>query len=176
MTMNPAQSRTSRRSLRLGVALLLTAFACAVHADGHARSASDATTEEITLVTIADARSGVGQAIATGGPGDLPGNLFVFDQPLLNSRYEPIGTNSGYCIRTLPGKHSQCLWTLTLANGTITVAGSEADAGTSLIPVIGGTGAYLTAGGMLATTPNGDRTYTQVLTLLLHATASAREP
>ena len=109
-------------------------------------------------------------------PGDLPGNLFVFDQPLLNSRYEPIGTNSGYCIRTLPGKHSQCLWTLTLANGTITVAGSEADAGTSLIPVIGGTGAYLTAGGMLATTPNGDRTYTQVLTLLLHATASAREP
>jgi biotin transport system substrate-specific component len=36
----------------------------------------------------------------------------------------------------------------------------------SLIPISGGTGVYTGVRGVLATTPNGDRTFTQVLTLL----------
>ena len=129
-------------------------------------TASDAQTSRITtLVTIADARSGLIQRIDLGEPGDSPGDMVVFDQPLLNANYEPIGTNSGFCIRTLPGKFSECQWTLTLANGAITVAGREADSGTSMIPIIGGSGDYLSVGGLMATTPNGDQTYRQVLTL-----------
>jgi len=129
-------------------------------------TASDAQTSRITtLVTIADARSGLIQRIDLGEPGDSPGDMVVFDQPLLNANYEPIGTNSGFCIRTLPGKFSECQWTLTLANGAITVAGREADSGTSMIPIIGGSGDYLSVGGVMATTPNGDQTYRQVLTL-----------
>jgi hypothetical protein len=122
--------------------------------------------QDTTFTTIADARSGIASPVDLGAPGDSPGDMFVFDQPLLNEARQPIGTNSGYCIRTLPGKFSECQWTLTLANGTITVAGREAESGTSLIPIIGGTGAYLGARGVLATTPNEDRTFTQVLTLL----------
>ncbi len=61
-----------------------------------------------TLVTIADGRSGIAQSVDLGEPGDSPGDIFVFDQPLLNSNYEPIGKNSGFCIRTLPGKFSEC--------------------------------------------------------------------
>ncbi len=118
-----------------------------------------------TLVTIADGRSGIAQSVDLGEAGDSPGDIFVFDQPLLNSNYEPIGKNSGYCIRTLPGKFSECQWTLTLENGTITVAGRESDTGTSLIPVIGGSGKYLLVRGVMATTPNLDKTYTQILTL-----------
>ena len=121
--------------------------------------------QTITLVTIADARSGVAKRIDLGDPGDSPGDMFVFDQPLLNSSYQPIGTNSGFCIRTVAGQFSECQWTLTLANGTITVAGREADNGTSIIPVIGGSGDYLFMRGVVATTPNGDKTFTQVLTL-----------
>jgi hypothetical protein len=34
------------------------------------------------------------------------------------------------------------------------------------IPIIGGTGTYLGVSGVMASTPNGDRTYTQVLTLM----------
>ena len=52
-----------------------------------------------------------------------------------------------------------------MANGTITVAGREADSGTSMIPIIGGSGDYRLVGGVMATTPNGDQTYRQVLTL-----------
>ena len=118
-----------------------------------------------TLVTIADARSGIAQQLDLGKAGDSPGDIFVFDQPLLNSNHEPIGKNSGFCIRTLPGKFSECQWTLTLANGTITVAGRESDAGTSMIPVVGGSGKYLLVRGVMASTPNSDKTYTQILTL-----------
>jgi len=118
-----------------------------------------------TLVTIADGRSGIAQSVDLGEAGDSPGDIFVFDQPLLNSNREPIGNNSGFCIRTLPGKFSECQWTLTLENGTITVAGRESDTGTSMIPVIGGSGKYLLVRGVMATTPNPDKTYTQILTL-----------
>ncbi|QSQ28115.1 dirigent protein [Pyxidicoccus parkwayensis] len=121
--------------------------------------------QDTTFVTIADARSGIATPVDLGAPGDSPGDMFVFDQPLLNEARQPIGSNSGYCIRTLPGQFSECQWTLTMANGTITVAGREAETGTSLIPIIGGTGAYVGARGVLTTTPNGDRTFTQVLTL-----------
>jgi hypothetical protein len=119
-----------------------------------------------TLTTIADARSGIASPVDLGAPGDSPGDMFVFDQPLLNEARENIGSNSGYCVRTLPGQFSECQWTLTMADGTITVAGREAETGTSYVPIVGGTGAYLGVSGELATTPNGDRTFTQVLTLL----------
>lgn len=122
--------------------------------------------EAWTLNTIADARSGIATPVDLGPPGDSPGDMFVFDQSLLNEARENIGSNSGYCVRTLPGQFSECQWTLTMADGTITVAGREAETGTSLVPIIGGTGAYEGASGVLATTPNGDRTFTQVLTLL----------
>ena len=121
--------------------------------------------DKTTLVTIADARSGIAQWVDLGVPGDSPGDIFVFDQPLLNSNHEPIGKNSGFCIRTLPGKFSECQWTLTLADGTITVAGQESDTRTSMVPVIGGSGKYLLVRGVMATTPNVDKTFTQILTL-----------
>ncbi|PTL81885.1 hypothetical protein DAT35_22985 [Vitiosangium sp. GDMCC 1.1324] len=128
---------------------------------------SEAKAEESwTLTTIADARSGIASPVDLGAPGDSPGDMFVFDQPLLDEAKQTIGSNSGYCVRTLPGQFSECQWTLTMADGTITVAGREAENGTSYIPVIGGTGTYLGVSGVLATTPNGDRTFTQVLTLL----------
>jgi hypothetical protein len=120
-----------------------------------------------TLATIADARRGIAEKIDLGKQGDSPGDMFVFDQPLLDANYQTIGTNSGFCIRTLPGQFSECQWTLTLANGTITVAGREADVGTSMIPIVGGSGEYLSATGVMATTPNGNQTYSQLLTLYL---------
>lgn len=128
----------------------------------HAARAEDTT----TLTTIADARSGIATPVDLGPTGDSPGDMFVFDQPLLNAAGQNIGSNSGYCVRTLPGQFSECQWTLTMSDGTITVAGREAETGTSMIPIIGGTGAFVGVRGVLATTPNGDRTFTQVLTLM----------
>jgi hypothetical protein len=36
-----------------------------------------------------------------------------------------------------------------------------------MIPIVGGSGDYLSATGVMATTPNGNQTYSQVLTLYL---------
>ncbi|WP_233166617.1 dirigent protein [Archangium sp. Cb G35] len=146
-----------RKTLLMAVVTAAPMLSCANNAPAE---------EAWTLNTIADARSGIATPVDLGPPGDSPGDMFVFDQPLLNEAKETIGSNSGYCIRTLPGQFSECQWTLTMADGTITVAGREAETGTSLIPIIGGTGTFEGASGVLSTTPNGDRTFTQVLTLL----------
>lgn len=134
---------------------------------GSALGCTSAQAEESrSLHTIADGRTGIAQAVDLGEPGDSPGDMFVFDQPLLDKDKKEIGTNSGFCVRTLPGKFNECQWTLTMTSdgSTITVAGREADKGASTIPILGGTGIYTGAQGVMVSTPNGDKTFTQVLT------------
>lgn len=118
-----------------------------------------------TFKTIANGRTGISEAVDIGKSRGAPGDMFVFDQPLLDAGGKVIGANAGFCVRTTPGEYSVCQWTLAMANGSLTVAGREADHGTSLIPVIGGTGEFACATGVLATTPRGDKTYEQILTL-----------
>jgi hypothetical protein len=144
--------------------LVLMVVLAGIAAGCGSAQAQDAT-ETWTLTTIADARSGIASPVDLGAPGDSPGDMFVFDQPLLNEARQNIGSNSGFCVRTLPGQFSECQWTLTMTDGSVTVAGREAETGTSQIPILGGTGAFDRVSGVLATTPNGDRTFTQVLTL-----------
>ncbi|MFQ5642309.1 MAG: dirigent protein [Thiogranum sp.] len=117
----------------------------------------------IVLVTIADARTDKAQLIDTGAPGDSAGDILVFDQPLLDESFRNIGNNSGTCIRTRPGHSFQCQWTLTLADGSIQVAGREFDQGTSTISIIGGTGSYAGISGDMASVNNNDGTFTQTL-------------
>ena len=120
-------------------------------------------TDTNTLVTIADARVHKAVFVDIGESGDSPGDLFVFDQPLLDSDMNAIGNNSGICIRTLVGHSLQCQWTLTLEDGTIQVAGREFDKGTSSIAIVGGTGTYVDISGQMESTNNEDGTFTQVL-------------
>lgn len=116
-----------------------------------------------TLETIADARIHSARFVDVGEPGDSVGDLFVFDQPLLDRDGKTIGNNSGFCIRTQVGHSSQCQWTLTLEDGSIQVAGRERDQGASMIAIIGGTGAYSGISGEMRSVNNDDGTFTQTL-------------
>ena len=121
-----------------------------------------------TLTTIADARNNPAQLIDNGVPGDSVGDIYVFDQPLLDKAMKPIGNNSGSCIRTRAGHSYQCQWTLTFDNesqnaGSIQVAGREFDTGISNISIVGGTGKYSGIMGEMKSTNNNDGTFTQVL-------------
>ena len=135
--------------------------------------------DEDFLLTFADGRSdgGIRQGADVEDGLDSPGDVFVFDQKLLAADAETvIGRNAGYCIRTDPGapdfsstdhptmpddpnnKFGQCSWTLTFfeasgCTGSITVSGRESDLGTSEVPILGGTGDFLAATGVLVTTP-----------------------
>ena len=116
-----------------------------------------------TLITIADARVHAAHFIDIGEPRDSVGDMFVFDQPLLNERKNSIGNNSGTCIRTRVGHSFQCQWTLTFDNGTIQVAGREFDMGASEITIVGGTGKYSGITGQMKSVKNNDGTFTQTL-------------
>jgi hypothetical protein len=116
-----------------------------------------------TLVTIADARTGPAVVTDLGEPGDSVGDLVTFDQPLLDAEGQPIGNNSGVCVRTRVGHSYQCQWTLTFEDGTVQVAGREREDGASMIPIVAGTGAYAGVSGEMRSVNNGDGTFTQTL-------------
>ena len=127
--------------------------------------------ESLTLITLADGTRGTKNAIDIGSPGPSQGDLFVFDQPLMNEDRHDIGSNSGYCINTVPTVHSQCQWTLLFTNtlgnveGTLVVAGQEHEVGQSVVAVIGSTGKYAGYTGEMTSQPNSDGTFTQTLKL-----------
>lgn len=134
---------------------------------------------DFRLVTFADGRpdGGIRQGADTGDGSDSPGDIFAFDQKLLaEDAATVIGRNAGYCIRTDPGapdysgtdhpslpddpdnNYGQCSWSLIFDSesgyhGAVVVSGREADRGTSVLPVIGGTGDFFDLPGVLRTTP-----------------------
>ena len=116
-----------------------------------------------TLVTVADARDAPARLADSGAPGDSVGDILAFDQPLLDASGRRIGDNSGVCVRTRVGHSYQCQWTLSLADGSIQVAGREFDRGESAIAIVGGTGAWSGVRGEMTSVNNGDGTFTQTL-------------
>jgi len=141
--------------------------------------AAQAHSKKDVILTFADGRidGGIRQSADTDDGLDSPGDIFVFDQKLLaNDEETVIGRNAGYCIRTDPGapdfsstdhptlpddpdnNYWQCSWTLSFFEdsgytGSLTVSGREADFGTSQIPIVGGTGEFAGAAGVLISTP-----------------------
>jgi allene oxide cyclase len=107
-------------------------------------------TEKIQLVERAD------NEVTTdlGAKGDSAGDLLTFANPIFDAANKTkMGSDQGYCVRVIAGKSWECIWTLTLAAGTISVEGSYYDAGDSVMAVTGGTGKYTGAKGALKLHP-----------------------
>ena len=86
--------------------------------------------------------------------GDSVGDMLVFANGVFDvANKTQIGTDQGYCVRTIVGKSWECFWTLTLKTGQITVEGPFLDEGDSLLVVTGGTGKYAGAKGSLKLHP-----------------------
>jgi hypothetical protein len=86
----------------------------------------------------------------TGEEGDSVGDILTFANKIYDDKNEmEIGTDNGYCFRTVVGAAWECAWTLTLADGSITVQGPFNDTGDSVLAITGGTGAYAGAGGAM---------------------------
>ena len=85
-----------------------------------------------------------------GAKGDSMGDVIVFANDVFDATNKmSVGTDQGMCTRTLPGKAYECVWTLKLKDGQITVEGPFLDSGDSVMAVTGGTGAYATARGQM---------------------------
>ena len=97
----------------------------------------------------------VGETTIDLGPkGDSVGDMLVFANGIFDAANKTqIGSDQGYCVRTIVGKSWECFWTLTLKAGQITVEGPYMDEGDSLFAVTGGTGKYAGARGSLKLHP-----------------------
>lgn len=86
-----------------------------------------------------------------GATGDSAGDLLTFANDIYDEAdANKVGTNNGYCIRVAVGKSWECFWTLTLADGQITVEGPFLDGKDSVLAVTGGTGKYAGVRGEMA--------------------------
>ncbi len=82
--------------------------------------------------------------------GDNVGNILTFANPIYDAaNSKMLGSDQGFCVRTVAGKSFECHWTLTLADGQIAVDGPFQDAGDSMLAITGGTGAYNGARGQM---------------------------
>ena len=89
-----------------------------------------------------------------GAKGDSVGDLLVFANKVYDAANKTqLGTDNGYCVRTVVGKSWECFWTMTLKGGQITVEGPFMDSGDSLLAVTGGTGKYAGARGSMKLHP-----------------------
>jgi hypothetical protein len=89
-----------------------------------------------------------------GGKDDSVGNLLTFANPVFDAANKTqIGSDQGFCVRVAPGKSWECLWTVTLRSGQITVEGPFQDQGDSILAITGGTGKYTGAKGVLKLHP-----------------------
>jgi hypothetical protein len=89
-----------------------------------------------------------------GKKGDSKGDLLVFSNEVFDAANKvKVGSDQGYCVRIIPGKSWECIWTLILKAGLITVEGPFMDEGDSLFVVTGGTGEYLGAKGSMTLHP-----------------------
>ncbi len=87
----------------------------------------------------------------TGKKGDTAGDILTFANDIYDAANKTkLGTDNGWCIRTVPGKAWECFWTLTLEEGQITVEGPFLDSGDSVLAITGGTGTYAGARGEMA--------------------------
>jgi hypothetical protein len=124
-------------------------FIMALTASFLAAFGSSALAEDLTLKVVERATSDA--VTDLGAKDDSAGDLLTFANEIYDeSNTKLLGSNNGWCIRTVAGKAWECFWTLSLADGQITVQGPFLDAGDSMLAITGGTGKYAGARGEMA--------------------------
>ena len=128
-----------------GILVLVVAVSAWASGSGNARSAQTGATtisvvEHATTDTTTD----------TGAANDSVGDILTFANNVFNaSDTAKVGTDNGYCLRTVKGAAYECNWTTSLSGGQITVEGPFFDAKSSTLAITGGTGRYRGARGTM---------------------------
>lgn len=109
--------------------------------------ASGALAAEMERIAVVE-RAATDVVTDTGDPGDTVGDILTFANEVYDeANTTRIGNDNGWCVRTVVGTAWECFWTMSLADGQITVEGPFLDAGDSTLAITGGTGAYAGVGG-----------------------------
>lgn len=104
--------------------------------------------ETIALVEHAD--TDTVRHIGPASEEDSVGDVLTFANPVFDeANQEQVGTDNGQCIRTAAGKAWECIWTVSLDGGQITVEGPFYDGKDSTLAITGGTDEYDDASGQM---------------------------
>jgi allene oxide cyclase len=108
---------------------------------------SDTTTIEL----VEHAETDTVQHTGPANEEDSAGDVLAFANPVFDAENKKqVGTDNGQCIRTAPGKAWECIWTVSLDEGQITVEGPFYDGGKdSVLAITGGTDEYKDASGQM---------------------------
>ena len=115
--------------------------ALAIASAGLIAGCGGGSTETISLIEHAD--TDIVQHTGPANEDDSAGDVLAFANPVFDeSNSKQVGTDNGQCVRTAPGKAWECIWTVTLDGGQITVEGPFYDGEDSTLAITGGTGDY----------------------------------
>lgn len=104
--------------------------------------------ETIALVEHAD--TDTVRHIGPASEEDSVGDVLAFANPVFDeANKEQVGTDNGQCVRTAAGKAWECIWTVSLDGGQITVEGPFYDGKDSTLAITGGTDEYDNASGQM---------------------------
>jgi hypothetical protein len=103
-----------------------------------------------TIKLIEHAETDVVRHIGPAKEEDSTGDVLTFANPVFDEdNAEKVGTDNGVCVRTAAGKAWECIWTVTLSGGQITVEGPFYDGKDSTLAITGGTDDYDNASGQM---------------------------
>ena len=128
-------------------------------------SLAQAETKKLQLISI----TGPEQLSDMGEKGDSPGDILTFTSTIKDAKGEAtLGEDHGYCFRISPAAHTwECAFSVVLKGGSINAAGTDNDAGDSTYAVVGGTGIYHSAHGVLKVHPHDPKVESKVFTLTI---------
>jgi hypothetical protein len=129
-----------------GILVLVVAVSAWASGSGSSGSARDRSGKTLTVIEHATTDT----TTDTGASGDSVGDILTFANDVFDSSdATKVGTDNGYCLRTVKGAAYECNWTVLLAGGQITVEGPFLDAANSTLAITGGTGRYRGARGSM---------------------------
>ena len=121
-----------------------------------------------TTLTVFE-HSTTDKVIDVGRHGDSTGDILTFHNELFDDTdTTKVGTLQGQCVRESPRAGTwECWWTMSLADGQVTVEGPFSDTSDTDFAVTGGTGLYENVrGSMQVKAINGGAEYKQTFSLI----------
>ena len=140
---------------------------CALGFGLGAASATSGIAGPITLTVFE--HSTTDKVIDVGRHGDSTGDILTFHNKLFDETdTTKVGTLQGQCVRESPRAGTwECWWTMSLADGQVTVEGPFSDTSNPAFAVTGGTGIYENVrGSMQVEAINGGAEYKQAFSLI----------
>ena len=144
-----------RRFVALATAIPVASAAIAVLAMTTVAGAGPSALTETFRFVERDTTSAVTD---TGAKGDSAGDILTWANVLYSaSNTKSVGSDKGYCVRTVVRKAWECSWTAFLPGGQITVQGPFLDAGPNKVAVTGGTGRFSGVAGWMEFRARNDK-------------------